>query len=147
MIFLSSAVLQVEVAILDNLSQVLQEAAMFLFLWITTVVSFAIALHSMFKRDLDLDNNDEVSMFVRASVRPECVSVATQIEFYYGNVLHSCFTLFGSMFKRFTYDPLLDSERSIAVTILFSIFLFLNTVTFYNLIASIVVSSHKKVID
>ena len=49
------------------------------------------------------------------------------------------------MFKRFTYDPLLDSERSIAVTILFSVFLFLNTVTFYNLIVSIIVSSHKKV--
>ena len=49
------------------------------------------------------------------------------------------------MFKRFTYDPLLDSEVSVAVTLLFSVFLFLNTVTFYNLIVSIIVSSHKKV--
>jgi len=62
-------------------------------------------------------------------------------------VFKSFFTLFGSMFKRFTYDPLLDSERSIPVTFCFSLFLFLNTVTCYNLIASIVVSSHKKVIS
>lgn len=48
------------------------------------------------------------------------------------------------MFKRFSYDPLLDSERSIAVTIMFSIFLFLNTVVLYNLIVSIVVSFNKK---
>lgn len=63
---------------------------------------------------------------------------------YYGSVWHSWFTLFGSMFKRFTYDPLLDSERSIAVTLCFSIFLFLNTVILYNLIVSIVVSFNKK---
>lgn len=63
---------------------------------------------------------------------------------YYGLIWHSWFTLFGSMFKRFSYDPLLDSERSIAVTIMFSIFLFLNTVVLYNLIVSIVVSFNKK---
>lgn len=124
--YFARAVLQVEVAFIDNLNEVLREAAMFLILWITTVVSFAVALYNLFKKDLDSGVNDE-------------------IEFYYGSVFHSFFTLFGSMFKRFTYDPLIDSERSIYVTLFFSFFLFLNTVTFYNLIASIVVSSHKQI--
>lgn len=71
--------------------------------------------------------------------------MSSQIGEYFTNVFHSFFTLFGSMFKRFSFDPYLGSERSISVTLFFSFFLFLNTVTFYNLIASIIVSSHRQV--
>eukprot|EP00210_Caulerpa_lentillifera_P000698 g675.t1 len=124
--YFSRAVLQVEVAFIDNLKELLPEAAAFLLFWLLTLTSFAIGLHCLFKKDLDLDENQE------------------EIEMYYGSIWHSWLTLFGSMFKRFSYDPLLDSKRSIAVTLLFSIFLFLDTVILYNLIVSIVVSFNKK---
>ena len=52
--------LQVECAFIDNLNEVLRDAAVFLFLWVTTVVSFAVALFTLFKKDLDLGVNDEV---------------------------------------------------------------------------------------
>jgi len=55
------AVLQVEVAFIDNLIRVIQEAAMFLILWITVVISFAVAMYVLLKKDLDSDINPEVS--------------------------------------------------------------------------------------
>ena len=67
------AVLQVECAFIDNLNEVLRDAAVFLFLWLTTVVSFAVALFTLFKKDLDMEINDEVwSLFHRHSVICVC---------------------------------------------------------------------------
>lgn len=58
--YFSRAVLQVEVAFIDNLNQLLPEAAAFLFFWLLTLFSFSVSLYCLFKEDLDLDVNEEV---------------------------------------------------------------------------------------
>lgn len=58
--YFSRAVLQVEVAFIDNLNQLLPEAAAFLFFWFLTLCSFGVGLYCLFKQDLDLDQNEEV---------------------------------------------------------------------------------------
>lgn len=65
--------LQVEVAFIDNLNEVLREAAMFLILWITTVISFAVAMYALFKKDLDSAVNSEVPVYLHPGCRRLCL--------------------------------------------------------------------------
>lgn len=111
---------QVKTAFIDALIDITRDIIWFLVFLFLNMVSFALALYILFRKN-----------------RYDFVE--------YSSIWHSFITLYSSMFKRFSFDPYLQADNMEVVVPVFSFFLFLNTITLFNLLISILISTHKKV--
>ncbi|GMH33344.1 hypothetical protein BSKO_01178 [Bryopsis sp. KO-2023] len=111
---------QVKTAFIDALIDITKDIVWFLVFVFLNMFSFALALYILFRKN-----------------RYDFVE--------YSSIWHSFITLYSSMFKRFSFDPYLKADNMEIVVPVFSFFLFLNTITLFNLLISILISTHKKV--